>query len=106
MISATGMDNEYPLLDENILASRVARKRSSCSTSGDLERAMPNVPVTKRRKTKRVSWADKNHIQIQPDYRKLFNDYKDEDVWYTVSSDFFANFGSHPRRVLLIAWKQ
>lgn len=50
-----------------------------------MERAIPNVHIqeTKRRKMRRVSWASKNQIQIQPDNRKLFKDYKDEDIWYT-----------------------
>jgi len=47
---------------------------------GELERA---TPVKKRKRTRRVSWADKTSVRIQPDNRTLFKDYNDEDIWYT-----------------------
>jgi hypothetical protein len=43
----------------------------------------------KKQRIRRVTWAVKPHIYVQEDVRKLFSDYNEKDIWYTVSSAIF-----------------
>jgi hypothetical protein len=72
-----------PVLEGNMVEQLSGVKRTS-EERGELERATP----TKRLRKRRVSWAEKNEMHVLPINHKLFKDYKDEDIWYTVSADF------------------
>lgn len=79
--------------DMNILARLSGAKRTS-DEQGDLEKATPS---TKRIRTRHVSWADhRNEIHVQASNQKTFKDYKDEDIWYTVSPDFAEQHAQPP----------
>ena len=45
--------------------------------------------MEKRKQGRRVRWAERTEYQQQDDFHKLFKDYNEKDIWYTVS--FFEN---------------
>ncbi len=84
MISTTEASNQPVVANGNnndtMVVHRAGAKRSRDEV-GELERA---TSTTKRKRRRHVSWAEKNSVQMQPDNRKLFEEYNDDDVWYTV----------------------
>lgn len=82
MIATTEVITHQSLQGGSTMVTHRASVKRSSDEIGEIERV---TPTKRKKRTRHVSWADKNSIQIQPDNRKLFNDYNDEDIWYTVS---------------------
>lgn len=65
--------------ETNTVAHQHSGVKRTNEELGELERATP----TKRTQGRHVAWAKKNEMHLLPNNRKLFKDYRDEDIWYT-----------------------
>ena len=74
-----------PIDSENVPSQPKPKRRRK---SGDI------VALSKHlKKDRRVAWAGNPKVNQRGDLHELFNDYKENDIWYTVSAsrnDFFV----------------
>jgi hypothetical protein len=74
-----------PVPEANMVPHRSGGKRTS-EELGELERATPNKRL---RGERHISWAEnQNETHLLPNNSKLFKEYRDENIWFTVSPEF------------------